>query len=91
MANPLYLTDAERPLRPVVVQDAYRFFVVFRLRSSQYTRWFQTSEDRQSYLDSAGAEVMNLGEGPTSAQTHAHQNILKEINRRCLPPPHRGK
>lgn len=78
MPDPLYLTDAERPLRPPDVQRLYRFFAVFRLRRIQYTRWFYDPSARDTYLASHSCEVMNRGEEP---DRRLERQILKEINR----------
>ena len=82
MADPPYITDAERPLRPLEVRDRYRFYVCFRWRGVQYTRWFQSRWDIPPYLERfAGAQVMNEGESRTQAEADREAGLLKQVSR----------
>lgn len=61
--EPLYLTDAERPIRPAEMRARYRFFSVFRLNKIQYTRWFPDVHTRAAYLQGLpGVQELNSGE-----------------------------
>lgn len=67
MAEPAYLTDAERPLRAESMRDRYRYVAVFRFRDVQYTRWFADPTVRDAYLTWPGILIMDTGEAPTTA------------------------
>lgn len=78
--DPLYLADAERPIRPIEVQDRYRFYLTFRLRNVQYTRWFTDPDSRSAYLHNLpGAELMNAGEDQREARAF-DSRILDSLN-----------
>lgn len=79
--EPLYLTDAQRPLMGVELQDRYRFYAVFRLKGIQYTRWFTDPGTRQSYVDNLpGGQTMSLGEAQTYEAATMSRKILEGIS-----------
>lgn len=51
MTEPLYLTDAERPLRPLEQQARYAHYAEFDWRGVRYTRWFTDPTTRRAYLE----------------------------------------
>lgn len=82
MGDPIYLTDAERHLRPADLQDRYRFVAVFRLRGIQYLRWFPSAERRDAYLaDLPAVQILNTGEAPPSEELTRRASLLKAVNR----------
>lgn len=87
--DPVYLTDAERPLRTIDVRDRYRHFAVFRLKGIQYTRWFQDAIIREHYCAHHQVQVMNLGMVKTCAEL-AHEQAIFEtaFNKTRNATPH---
>lgn len=82
MGEPLYLTDAERHLRPADLQDRYRFVAVFRLRNVQYVRWFPSERSRDAYLAELPAvQIMNTGVAPLAEEVERRASLLKAVNR----------
>jgi hypothetical protein len=76
MADPLYLTDAERPLRPTSVRDRYRFAALFELKATRYTRWFSDPGQRAAYLaNTPNILPLETWEG-TSEQQHAEHRLI---------------
>lgn len=57
--SPLYLTDAERPLRPRLA-PFYRHSALFMWRGIRYLRWFTDPRIREAYLANLpGVNVLN--------------------------------
>lgn len=82
MPDPPYLTDAERHVRPVALRDRYRFFVCFRWRGIQYTRWFDAPSLIPGYLGRfEDVQIMNQGEAKTSTEADWDAKLLKEASR----------
>ena len=82
MPDPPYITDAERPLRPIEMRDRFRFYVCFRWRGVQYTRWFPRPSDIPGYIANfPGAQVMNQGESRTHAEAEREAALLREASR----------
>lgn len=82
--DPLYLADSERPIRPLEMQDRYRFFLTFRLRNVQYTRWFTDPTTRAAYFQNLpGAQLMNAGEDKRESR-EADYRVLDALNLKPL-------
>lgn len=64
---PRYMVDAERPLRGILIQEQFRFWLEFRLRDHVYKRWFASAYERDNYvnLNILGAELISVGEEQT--------------------------
>jgi hypothetical protein len=61
---PRCLVDAERPLRDVMIQDQYRYWLTFTIRGYQYKRWFASEFARNTYRQHQipGGVVIDSGE-----------------------------
>lgn len=79
MSDQLYLTDAERTLRPLEIRDRYRYFATFRYRNIQYTRWFQDPDDRQRFLADNTVDLVVVGEVPTAATAAFESRLLDTV------------
>ena len=63
---PRYLVDSERSLRHPIIQDQFRFWVIFDLKSQRYKRWFTSKSERDWYLyyEVPNALLVSSGELP---------------------------
>ncbi len=65
-----HLTDTEKTLRPIRIQQTYRFWLDFRLdlkhRSPVFRRWFVSIEERNQFVVDLPRNytVTNHGEEP---------------------------
>lgn len=81
VSEPLYLTDAERPLRKASTKGRYRYFLTFKLRQTIYTRWFRSPEDRSSYLDTLEGAISVVEGEDRAAELLEERRRINAVNR----------